>query len=419
MTKRLLFFLLLIMIIACTQALFAKDRTSDYIITSLNDTVYGQVKLNTIIETTEFINFRSVEDENYSKYNPDQIKGFKCKEELYVSRNVKVHSKSKSVVELDSLALERHFLRTYVRGIVSLYAYVDQLNDKHYYIEKDHNLEELIYRVEEVRWNGRIFAQQEFIFREQFKKFFSDKLIMNPDIEKTDFYDSDLVSLVNKYNMLSEQKKSLYESKSAGLKISVKAGITLGVTSSKLTFSRLDGDEYLDTDFKDPGRLNVGLNVEYIFPLFNQRFSLYQELLYTPYKYTGIYTEDRYTYTYRATTLFDISYFKVSNLVRFRFIKKKNFSGFVDAGPVVSLALKKKNSVVVEYKYPEPYGTLTHTTTETAIKQNSVCEASFAGGAGFNFKNFTFEYRYDSPDYLLVHSKHISHLFLLQYSVKL
>lgn len=407
------------MIIDCTQTLFAKDRTSDYIITSLNDTVYGQVKLNTIIETTDLISFKSIADNNYSKYSPDQIKGFKYKEELFVCRNVKVHSKLKSVVELDSLPMECHFLRTYVRGDVNLYAYVDQINDKHYYIERDHDLEELIYRVEEVRANGRIFAQQEFIFREQFKKFFSDKVIMYPDIEKTDFYDSDIVSLVNKYNMLPGQKESLYKSKSASLKISVKAGITLGLTSSKLTFRRLDGFEYLDTDFKDPGRMNVGLNVEYIFPAFNQRFSLYQELLFTPYKYIGRYTEGRYTYTFRSTTLFDISYLKISNLPRFRVIKWRNFSGFFNVGPVISIALKKKNTAVIEHKYPDPYDNLTSKTTETAIKDYSVCESSFAAGAGFNFKNFTFEYRYDSPDYLFVHSKHISHLFLLQYSVKL
>lgn len=402
--------LILLQLFFATQVSFSENKKAiDYIITNSNDTLYGVVSMSVLKETPISIEFVLKEGQNKVKYTAKQIKEFTCAGNLYKSKAVQ------STVN-GTLATNNYFLSVYNLGKVNLYGFSDAQNEKKYFIEKNDSIIELIYAINIVLKdtldnNSGLVEKKNLKYRWQLKYFLHEMPQLYSLIDQADYYYKDLIEIVKKYNLQFAENVG-YVSPKAKEKTTVNFGITMGATLGSLKFKTNDYTfDYLEkTDFISKISPSIGIHVEYRFPIFNHRLSLYQELLYNSYKFESEYVSATNVYN---KTIFDLSYLKESNVFRYVFFEKKSFSTYLGGGLGASFALETNNEHI--RKHPDM-----DEISEKAIGSFRRFQLLALASAGVRLKHVTFNYQMEFgngvSELKSLKSNFLTHNLALQYS---
>jgi hypothetical protein len=297
------------------------------------------------------------------------------------------------------IVIDTIFLQAMVRGVKSLYSYVNSSGREQFYIKRDSEFELLIYK----KYLG-----------EQASAGGLNKAVGGKDVViltnrrylgQASSYLQDCPSIQSKLKNTQYAKKSLerlflsyYACTNSGIEFQKKRektisefGILGGVSFTSIKFDGSGFEYILETDYKPAINFSGGLFLNLVLPRNNRKWSIYNEFLLSTYKVNGEFNDyvspDQYTITY--TTL-EYSYLKLSNMVRFKY-PSKNFSPFINVGLSNGYAIADKN-----YKREvSKLFALETTKIGKAIDETKKHELGYVAGLGVKLKKYSIEARYE------------------------
>jgi hypothetical protein len=366
-----------------------------YIIRLSGDTLLGSVDYRNWEKNPNKILFKTRGDESVINYTPIDIKGFGVLDEIYESAIVETEVSPFKTEDLQHdyelmIRIDTTFLQTMIRGTKCLYYYKNKSGQEQFYIRKDSSYELLIHKKYLKEQEGQTIIAEN-------KKYIGQLTI----------YLNDCPSLQKKLNALVYQKNSLenlflfyYKCTQTGIKFQKKTekpflefGVVAGMTMTSLkSYSDDYGYVVITSDFTPSINFSAGLFLEVIFPRNQAKWSLCNELSFSPYhencRYEEFEQENKYEITY---TNIGFAYLKLNNLLRFRY-PVGAFSLFVSAGLSNGYAFLTEN-----YKKTElQFYTIERVEEGKAIEDNAGrYEIEVIGGTGARYKNFSFEFRYE------------------------
>jgi hypothetical protein len=259
---------------------------------------------------------------------------------------------------------ETLFLKVLVEGRITLYQYENGNFVKYFYSTGDTKAEQLVYK--EYSVEGRV-GENNF-FRQQLFNLMKDGATKMSDFERLKYRKEDLVKLVAGYNGTTGEKtvNNLSEKQNNG---SVNFKFTPGASFSKLSAGYSSDFSNTEFAFSRQPAFRIGVEVEYVMPFNNNKWSLLIDPNYQYYK-TDAEKPGKYT------TKINYTYIEVPIGFRHYMYLNENSRFFVDAAYVVALELGDSylqyNGAIVD------------------ISKNS----GFALGGGFSYKKYSVEARY-------------------------
>lgn len=226
-TKRLLS---IFIVLSISLTLFAqKDFKPGYLITNLQDTIYGQISLSSSSSNNRKCVFLS-EGEAETIYSPFEIYGYRIDDlKFYVSKEIEINDKKEKV-----------FLEYLVNGIVNLY-YFNELSIDYYFIEKDNELHPLTNN-EIVTANefGDEYARNSNQYIGALAYYFKDSPELKAEIGATKFTHKSIISITKDYHnsVCSEYECVEYVKET---KRSLVIEPSIGIAFSRLSFRGSDG----------------------------------------------------------------------------------------------------------------------------------------------------------------------------------
>ena len=311
------------------------------------------------------------------------------------------------------------FLKDYFSGDnlgkVSLYGYSSPDIEQIFFIEKNDTIRRLIYTKTEVINEDGIFENENLEFRKQLAKLLIDCPVLYKQISEANYYDRDLMKIVKKYNEAFPAQNS-FVTKKEKEKITIHLGASAGISLGSLKFSNEeDNFAYLVNSNYNSLLPSFGVNIEYQLPMLNRRFAFYQEIAYLSNKYEDTYKSENEI----DRTVFDLSYLRLSNMLRFTFYRNNLVSTYFGAGFISGLAVNKNTK---RYNSSTMGGT-TITTESDVIPSYPSIQFAYGASAGITYKRFTFEYRLDKGSSISEYMFHLNSYQLnqfvnIQYTIK-
>jgi hypothetical protein len=210
--------IMLLLVFAFGNAHAQNDFRPGYILTNEGDTLSGFIDLQIDVKNCAECIFKKKLDSDIEKFNPFEIRAYRYLDgRYYISHEIKFDSTTLNV-----------FLEVLVDGITNLYAY-KSLKDEYYFIEKDGNKCDLLYRKEiqfadendvtRVRYFDQYKGMLAYTFRD-------DPAIME-DLQKLNFNQSSLIKITQEYHnhVCPDQECFVYAKETRS---SIYLGIDLG-----------------------------------------------------------------------------------------------------------------------------------------------------------------------------------------------
>jgi hypothetical protein len=174
-------------------------------------------------------------------------------------------------------------------------------------------------------------------------------------------------------------------------KIKTEFGAVAGLTFNNLQFDPSLVYSRKELDFSTTASYSVALFADVILARNQGKWSVYNELAFSPYKvedYHQVY-ENENEYTNYTITL-GYSYLKLNTMVRFKYPVGKAYV-FINAGMSNGYALKETNQVVAERKF---YSSET-SEESTLLYVTRLYEQGLLAGLGAKYNKYSFEFRYE------------------------
>lgn len=265
------------------------------------------------------------------------------------------HSKSFEFVT------ETLMLKALIEGPISLYNYEDG-NLSRYFTSMGAEAEQLNYkqyiddRTTSVAENSQ--------FKQQLLNLLKSDNLQLKDLENLNYKEKELIKLFEKYygttdtyaNFKKKQNKSI---------VNFKAVVGVNFSTAKANNSIIYNSNY---DFDSKAIPNLGLEVEYILPFNQNKWAIFFNPSYQKYEQTA---QRKY-----MKASFDYSYIDLSFGVRHYFYVSQNSKIFINAGYTATVNLDSE---------------FFQNTYELEVSKS----ANFFMGAGFNYKRYSLEARYN------------------------
>lgn len=423
--KRILLF---VMGIIFSQMSFSQENfVPGYVVKNNNDTVFGFVDYQNRRHNPDVVHFRETPGDATVSFRPLDIREFRIEDEIYESAIVDAEISSTLTDQLESdprltMRVDTTFLQTLFRGEKSLYYYRNAGGRENFYIKQDGAFELLVYR------RYRVVREDNRAVRDN-KSLISSRE-NNRYIGQLAHYLSDCTTLSGQMTNLSYNRKSLsrlfqhyYECTAAPVEfqiektpLKVNFGVLAGGTVTSLAFSGSDFRLYLvDGSYEPSIDFTAGLFLDLIIPISQQKWSIYNELLFTSYHFKGSYEGSVNQVPYRTTFDLGFSYLKVNTMLRFRLPVRSVdlfFNGGISNGFVLNSVNESKQVFLTEIPLPDR--------EEPAIEEPREYEQGFVMGTGVRRGPFSLEYRFERgngmSDFVSLKSVTYRHFLLLGYT---
>lgn len=324
----------------------------------LNET--DEPKIKTIKEITEF----SVGDSyKYKKHIVD----------VDISSSVlnRLSKKKEPQWQKDTL-----FLKVMVDGKASLYQYEKNNFVKYFFSKDDHyKTEQLVYK--QYNKSDNVVAENNQ-FRQQLFNLMKDGDIEASKFEKIKYKKDDLIALFMNYNKTTNQTVTNHAEKQNKGRLNLKA--TAGISFSSLNAQ--NGMIDFGYDFGSKTSFRIGAELEYILPFNNNKWSLFTDPNYQTYSNKGETKE----YDWKA----EYKYLELPLGVRHYMYLNSESKLFLDAAYVLS------------YKLGDSY--IQYNTTKLDASRAS----NLALGAGYSYKRYSIEARYNLNHNIINYSKWVT-----------
>ena len=269
---------------------------------------------------------------------------------------------------------ETLFLKVLIEGEISLYSYQDE-NLIRYFIESDGQIQQLVYKPYLDAKNS--LAQNKQYKQQLTMKLKSDNLTVK-DFENLEYKKRSLVNLFEKYyGITTKNYSNLTKGQHKG-NFNLKA--VLGVNFSSAAFK----NQIIKNSTLDLGSHttpNIGIEAEYVLPFNKNKWSIFLNPNYQQYK--GNYEKQYNRYVEKGEV--DYTFISVPIGVRHYMYINNNSKIFLNMGYAISF--NQKEHVFYENSYQ----------VELELSNSP----NFFFGAGFAYKKFSLEARYNTTRDLL------------------
>jgi len=312
--KKLIF--LVLSFLSGINAIAQSDFKPGLIITTTNDTIRGFVdhKKNSL-NAKECVFKKSADSESHV-YKPGEINGYRIDhDKFYVAKKING---------------EKLFLEFLVDGIVNLY-YYDQNGNDRFFLERDTALvaltnDKTTFYTSTPQGFGEVKVEKmSNKYKGVLNYEFRDDTKMVPKIRTATFDEKSLIKLVKQYHadVCTDQSCIVYTK-------STHSDISIGPSISWITASmQMDGsnDHVRDT------QLSYGVEIQYRPPFLFYRWSLLTGVAFSKNSFTGAFTGRYYDYTYDLTYNVKLSYDVIRIPIVFQYtFPSKKIQPFIHAG---------------------------------------------------------------------------------------
>lgn len=384
------------------QFLFSQaNYIPGYIVSSKGDTISGYINYQDWGITPKEISFKKKMNEIKTSYTSKQIKAFGVAEDIYRSASIETawHSDKNGNLEYNStlnLQLDTIFLQALILGDKSLFQITNSLGLKNFYLLKNDEFSLLKYKKYNDKINGVNTISEIRTYLTQLRTYFQDCPSIQTKITDTRYTKNSLNKLFSSY--YKDCTSQSIEFKKHTRSIKSKFGLIGGASFTSLKFKRYPNNTNIDkfltnTNFSNSINQSIGFFLEFRMPLNREKWSLYNELLFSKFtvdaQYNIFYDENRYT---NYDTQIGLNQVVINSFVRYHIILKENTLIFLNGGFAAGLSSFNKNKTIKETKF---YSTPT-TEIKTPIKNFRSFKIGSAWGIGLKYKKISTELRYEN-----------------------
>ncbi len=394
-------FFLLISTLSSNSLFAQKNYIPGLIIENNNDTISGLINYQNWAKNPKSIEFKTSENSQTTIRSPSSIKAFHISKDIYISKITSIDKspyKTSKLVPKDDvnnfLVTDTVFLEVLIRGEADLYSLLDENAKNHYFIRYKDFDGELLYK--RFLTDGNAYTLRKY--RNQLSYIFLDCPSSSEAIQKAEYKKRDLIKIVSHYNNCISAGNSYTKIPE---KITLETAIIAGVSATALSFESADHFSYLtNSDFGYSAKPTIGLSLNISLPRNRRKWSLYNELIYTQYAVSASSTIKDFSLYTDYHINFDISYLKLSNLIRYSFAPGAKIKPFINLGMMNGIAINTYNSKDYESYIllnDEKYIT-SSAVGEKAINDFRKYEQGLVAGLGANYKKFSCELRYEATN---------------------
>ena len=388
-----------------------------YIVNHNGDTVHGFIDYRNWGKNPDRILFKNQLTDQPIIHTPLSIRNFSVVDEVYVSAILLNDLSPYNVGELEhgkdpNLKPDTIFLQSIVLGEKSLYLYKNSLGKELFYIGEDTTFTLLEYK--------RYIAEQYTTDVKENKRYLNQLAVyLNacPTIQKEfkslKYVRKNLENLFLAYYKCTETN---YVFNKKEEKVTTEFGAVAGLTFNNLHFDPALVYNRKEMAFSTTVGYSVALFADIILARNQGKWSLYNELAFSPYKVEdnmSVYlNENEYS---NISMTFGYAYLKLNNMIRFKYPVGKTFV-FINAGMSNGYALKEINQVHSDRKF---YSSETSEDDE-ALNDTRRYEQGILAGLGAKYHKYSFEFRYEKGNGMsvMLNLNSITNRFLFLFGYK-
>ena len=381
--------LIVLFTIFLTHTVYSQENyLKGYVILKSGDTIHGFIDYRYWRINPDKIAFKEQLSDTITYYNPLNCKAFSVLDEKYESAIIPIEISSRNTTHLDNnpelnMRVDTTFLQTLMQGKKSLYYYINVFGNENFFIENDSAFILLIYKKYTKLEQMHNIANENKKFIGQLTIYLDDCKTIQPKLQKLEYRRKDLFKLFCSYY---ECIGSKIEFQKKLEKVTSEFGALAGISftpeiSSTSSYSSFHANSSVN--------MAVGLSLNLILPRTQKKWSIYNELIYSPYNRITHGVETKFENEYQITDYDAKSIrFYLNNMVRFQYPVKKAFV-FADMGMSSAYGIQK-----VSYFRKEVVFHSINTVTEDYNYPNSPeMGFAFTYGLGLRYKGFSFETR--------------------------
>jgi hypothetical protein len=364
-----------------------------YIIPKDEDTIHGLIDYRNWTHNPESISFKSGDLHSPTVYTPNDIYRFSVHGEIYQSAQIELETSPRATKDLENnavlnLSSQRVFLQVLFEGEKNLYYFRTRYGIENFYIGKVTApvlLQYKRYLKLEEGYRDLIAENKQYLGQLTYYLEGGEKIITR--IADTS-YDRRSIEMLFNYYYNSSGIEPIYFEKPE--KVQFKFGLAAGYSRAALNLLG-ESPNYLEvTEFEPSDNIAAAMYLEFIFPRKNGRWSLYNELQYSSYLFSGEYVRfDQPDYYSGYVTKLGASYFKISNAVRFNQSLGKIIM-FLGAGIANDFSFAVTNSQ--QYIAGPDGGVLIR--ENPAFESYRIHQESFVFDTGIKYAHFSLEGRF-------------------------
>ncbi len=318
------------------------------------DTMTGLIDYRNWTQNPKSIKFKYDDNKEALGFNPLDIKYFYVNNERYISAIVDYETTLTNTNKLNfnsepELRKDTTFLQAIILGTdKSLLIHVNDKGRKNFYIDLNGKPELLFYKkFLTISDHGKLVQIENKRYINQLKLYFNDcpQLIKNNRLK---YKPHDLEKLFDKYFSCTNTTYIFRKSKD---KFQYKFGVIAGISVTNLDFGGYAVPHLTQTKFSTSVNPAGGLSLDIIFPRYNRKISIYNELFFSTYRCSGNYqniiSDDEYLKIYSE---FGFNYLKMNNMLRYKYPVGK-FRIFASIGLSNGYGFVRSNNEVRESRY--------------------------------------------------------------------
>ena len=244
-----------------------------------NDTIHGFIRDNDWMFSPNHFLFKSSMESDEKKFLPSQVHSFQFLEgDVFIAQTLPVEVTPTSVNRLvkdSSLNYEDKsiFLKTLIRGKASLYKY-SEANFTRYFLFHEGEHEQLIYK-QYLTENGEI-ATINYFRNQLFSALKCEKLRLK-NFENLAYLEKPLKKIVKTYNScFEEEQEEFKKERKVDMNLKIRPGAQFG-------FLEVDSPGRDTDNFGSQLAFRIGLELEYILPYNNSKWSIIFEPVFQSY----------------------------------------------------------------------------------------------------------------------------------------
>lgn len=334
------YFLTMVLIIVSSSLFSQSDFREGYIVSNSGDTIFGFIDYRGDYLNCNKCVFKESLNEKTVTYFPNEIKSYRFSEsKFYVSYFVE--NLNKYV-----------FLEYLIDGIVDVYFYKD-INDKYYYIDKEGEKIQLLENKEiEVMIDGQAYIRNSNRHIGLLNYYLNESEEIKKRINDVELEHKSLIKLTKDYHdfVCSGEECIIFEKRLPSLRF--EAGALVFANYSDFNIDNTNYGTWGIYDEKKDLSHNLGYEFGFsgslYFPKFNERISLYLQLLYGANSFEFNSIEDEILYTRTTTEKYYIWSFTKDIGFKYKFPKGKLRPEFIIGYTSVRVNAKNKSKVTGE-----------------------------------------------------------------------
>jgi len=267
-----------------------------------------------------------------------------------------------------------------IHGPKSLYYYQNKYGRIQFYIKDDSDYELLIHKKYLKSIDDRMVSTENKEYLSQLSLYFEDCPTIHPVLMNTGYNKKSLEELFQFYYYTTKSDMT-FQKKTE--KFSMELGVVAGLSNTSIKFSGEYDYDYLNQAiFNQSHNVTFGLFLNVVLPRNNERFSIYNELIYTSFNLKSP-SNVKNTILYNNTT-FKYSYLKVMSMLRYR-VPIGKLLGYINVGISNGLAFQETNY----FNYGQSVEKIKPITKPRNYEQGYIL------GLGTNYKKYSFEFRFE------------------------